>query len=56
MIDVSYEELAADPGATVKRVLEQLGIDSRVPDIPRMRRQADERSLRWIARYGQEAA
>jgi LPS sulfotransferase NodH len=56
VIDVSYEELAADPGATVTRVLERLGIEGRVPDIPRMRRQAGERSRQWIARYGQEAA
>jgi trehalose 2-sulfotransferase len=54
--DVSYEELAAAPGATVTRVLEGLGIDGEASDVPRLRRQSGERSREWIERYGQEAA
>jgi trehalose 2-sulfotransferase len=56
VIDASYEELAAAPGATVSRILERLGLDGRAPDVPRMRRQSGERSREWIERYGQEAA
>ena len=55
-IDVPYEALAADPGGTVTALLGRLGIEGRVPDVARLRRQAGERSREWIERYGQEAA
>jgi trehalose 2-sulfotransferase len=55
-ISVPYERLAAAPAETVGALLAELGIDGRVPEVARMRRQAGERSREWIERYGQEAA
>jgi len=54
---VVYEDFTAAPTDTVHRVLAELGID---PDTardvlePGMRRQTDERSLEWIARFREE--
>ena len=57
-LDLSYEELTADPGAAGRRVLAFLGVD--VPDglaiEPRTRRQADDVSTDWIRRYRELAA
>jgi LPS sulfotransferase NodH len=52
---VRYEELARDPQGTVGRVLRFVGAgDADVP-APPLRRQADERSAEWVARYAAEA-
>src|SRR3954453_22602611 len=53
---VPYEELAAAPADTVSGVLAELGIDARVPELARMRRQSGDRSRAWIERYAQEEA
>lgn len=55
-VRVTYEDLAADGAAVVRRVLDELGIDTAGPlwlSAPRMRRQADARSERWVQRYQQ---
>jgi LPS sulfotransferase NodH len=51
---VTYEELVADQAGTVRRVLKFLGVD--VPEgwvcpETEMRKQADELSAEWVARY-----
>ena len=51
---LEYEDLAADPEAAVRRVLRFLGLEraeTMAVARPPIRRQADERSARWIARY-----
>lgn len=52
-LGVTYEELAADPASTARRVLEHAGVD--VPaglDVePRTERQADAVNDEWIRRY-----
>jgi LPS sulfotransferase NodH len=54
---VTYEELSADYRDTIRRVLSGLQIDGatriRIPP-PRLRRQADAESERWLARYRRE--
>ena len=53
---VPYDELEADPTATVGAVLGALGLDPHGLTVPGLRRQADERSARWAARYRAERA
>jgi LPS sulfotransferase NodH len=55
-VTVRYEELAADPGGVVERVLRELGIEPPPGGIatPAMRRQADARSQAWARRYAEE--
>jgi LPS sulfotransferase NodH len=50
---VTYEELAADPATSARRVLEHVGVDV-PPDLgvePRTERQADAVNAEWIRRY-----
>lgn len=57
-VRVFYEDLVADGAAVVRRVLDELGIDTAGPlwlSAPRVRRQADARSERWVQRYHQAA-
>jgi trehalose 2-sulfotransferase len=53
-IDVTYEQLDASPGDTVSRVLDALGLLGPGVDVPRLSRQRDELSSRWIERYRRE--
>ena len=55
-VEIPYEALAADPHATVCRVLSHLGLDTDGVDIPtpNMSRQADRRSLEWVERFQAE--
>ena len=54
VLDVHYEELSADPGASVRRVLGWLGAPgaaaARIPP-PGVARQADATTEAWIARH-----
>jgi LPS sulfotransferase NodH len=55
-LEIPYEELAADPHATVCRVLTHLGLDTSGIEIPTppMSRQADSRSQEWVDRFREE--
>jgi LPS sulfotransferase NodH len=56
VLTLTYEEVAADLGAAVRRTLEHIGIEAAGLDaLPAMRRQADERSDAWAARYARDA-
>jgi len=56
VLSLSYEEIAADPGGAVRRTLEHIGGDAaQLAVLPRMRRQADERSDAWAERYARDA-
>lgn len=50
---VTYEELVADPGRSVRAVLDHLGVEPPAAWRPRSphRRQADEVSADWVRRY-----
>jgi LPS sulfotransferase NodH len=51
---VEYERFAAEHTATLRDVLGHLGLEvDHIPDPP-MRRQGDERSDRWVARFNEE--
>lgn len=57
-VRVFYEDLVADGAAAVRRVLQGLGLDGAEPlwlSAPRLRRQADAGSERWVQRYHQAA-
>jgi LPS sulfotransferase NodH len=51
---VRYDDLAADPRATVAGVLRALGLPAGDVPAPVTRRQGDERSQDWAARYRAE--
>ena len=56
VLALTYEEVAADPAAAVRRTLEHVGGDAaQLGALPRMRRQADERSDAWAERYARDA-
>jgi LPS sulfotransferase NodH len=56
VLALTYEEIAGDPGAAVRRTLEHIGGDAaQLRTLPRMRRQADERSDAWAERYARDA-
>ena len=51
---VPYEDLQADYGGTVARVLEWLGVATAAAaplPVPRLQRQSDDRNEAWVARY-----
>jgi LPS sulfotransferase NodH len=48
---VEYEKLAADHAATLRAVLAHLGLDAAAIPEPPTRRQGDDRSDRWVARF-----
>ncbi|MBJ7610656.1 MAG: sulfotransferase [Candidatus Dormibacteraeota bacterium] len=52
-LEVVYEDLARDYVPTIRRVLEHLGVDAAGAVIPppALRRQADDMSGRWAAKY-----
>jgi trehalose 2-sulfotransferase len=51
---VEYDELAADHAATLRAVLAYLGLEAAAIPEPPTRRQGDERSDRWVARFNDE--
>jgi LPS sulfotransferase NodH len=51
---VSYDELAADPAATIGDVLRFLGLPAGDVPAPATERQADARSAAWADRYRRE--
>jgi trehalose 2-sulfotransferase len=56
VLALTYEDIAADPGAAVRRSLEHIGGEATaLAALPAMRRQADERSDAWAERYARDA-
>ena len=57
-LEIPYEALAADPHATVCKVLSHLDLDRDGIDIPAppMSRQADSRSHEWVERFREAVA
>jgi LPS sulfotransferase NodH len=58
VLTVTYEEVAADLGAALRRTLDHIGITPAVgalEALPSMRRQADERSDAWAEAYARDA-
>lgn len=57
-LEIPYEQLAADPHATVCRVLAHLGLDTEGVEIPAppIDRQADTRTQRWVERFREQVA
>jgi trehalose 2-sulfotransferase len=58
VLTLTYEELAADPGAALRRTLDHIGVPA-PPDaraaLPSMQRQADERSDAWAGAYARDS-
>ena len=55
---VTYEDLIADPAATVRSVVERLGVQDDEPDdlkIPEIEKQGDDTNQEWIERFVREA-
>ena len=50
---ITYDDVAADPGAILRQLLDVLGLDGRVADAvgPGVRKLADATSTEWAARY-----
>jgi LPS sulfotransferase NodH len=58
VLELTYEEVAADPAGTLRRTLAHIGIEAPADapeSLPRMRRQADERSDEWATAYAKDA-
>jgi LPS sulfotransferase NodH len=56
VLELSYEEVAAAPGAAVRRTLTHIGVEAAERGgLPPTRRQADERSDAWAERYARDA-
>jgi LPS sulfotransferase NodH len=56
VLALTYEEIATDPGAAVRRTLAHIGVERAEPrEVPVMRRQADGRSDHWADRYARDA-
>jgi LPS sulfotransferase NodH len=56
VLALTYEEIAEDPGAAVRRTLEHIGGEvTALGALPAMQRQADERSDAWAERYARDA-
>jgi LPS sulfotransferase NodH len=55
-LEISYDELAADVGGTVGRILGALGVEHDEVPAPATRRQGDARSEEWAERYRAERA
>ena len=55
---LTYDGLSADPGGTLRLVLERLGLDPRVADdvAPGTAKLADRTSREWISRFRAEEA
>jgi trehalose 2-sulfotransferase len=53
---LTYDEIAADPRAALRRTLDHLGVSADAPDEPPLRRQAGEQSQQWAERYTSELA
>jgi trehalose 2-sulfotransferase len=58
VLTLTYEEIAADPGAALRRTLDHIGVPA-PPDaraaLPSMQRQADERSDAWAGAYARDS-
>ncbi len=55
---VTYEDLIADPAASVRSVVERLGVQDDEPDdlnIPAIEKQGDDTNQEWIERFVREA-
>jgi LPS sulfotransferase NodH len=56
VLALTYEEIAENPGAAVRRTLEHIGGEvTALGALPAMQRQADERSDAWAERYARDA-
>lgn len=56
-VEISYEELTADPAGVVRRIVQCLGVDNDEPDavdVPPAEKQANEINQEWIERFRQE--
>jgi LPS sulfotransferase NodH len=53
-LEVTYEELSADPAATVRRVLDHLGLPEVPIPAPPLDRQSDDLSRQWAERFREE--
>ena len=58
VLTLTYEDVAADLAAALRRTLEHIGVEpapGMLDALPNMRRQADERSEEWAAAYVRDA-
>jgi len=57
-LEIAYEAFTREPSATIRAVLEHIGVPAEGVDIPEppMRRQADARSQEWVDRFRDEVA
>jgi LPS sulfotransferase NodH len=55
LLELTYEDVAADPAGAVRRTLAHIGVDAEPGGLPPTRRQADERSDAWAERYARDA-
>ena len=55
-LELTFDELAADPQGAVGRALAHLGLPADAAPAPATRRQGDDRNAEWIERYRAEAA
>ena len=56
VLELTYEDVTADLPGAVRRTLDHLGVapPEREPELPAMRRQADELSDAWVAAYARD--
>jgi trehalose 2-sulfotransferase len=54
-IEVSYPTLCCELSQVVDNILEALGLEPRLELEPALKRQADQRSEEWVARYWEDA-
>ncbi len=55
--ELTYENLIADPAATIASILELLGVQDDEPDlveVPQIEKQGDDTSIEWIGRFARE--
>ena len=59
VLTIAYDDLASDLAGVLERTLEHIGVappDGALEALPRLRRQADERSDAWAGAYARDAA
>ena len=55
VLELTYEDITADLPGAVRRTLDHVGVAlEREPELPNMRRQADELSDAWVAGYARD--